>query len=57
LLLEYHHKFGWAVGAKEMAVVDFNKMLDEFKSGARKVPNLNAVLRSGKITPFYACTS
>jgi hypothetical protein len=56
LLLEYHHKFGWAVGAKdEMALADFNKMLDEFKTGARKVPPLKAVLRSGKITPFYAC--
>ena len=56
-LLIYHHKFAWAVGVKEMSLADFNKLLDEYKSGARKVPPLKAVLRSGKFTPFYACAS
>jgi hypothetical protein len=56
-LLIYHHKFAWAVGVKEMSLADFNKMIDEFKSGARKVPALKAVLRSGHFTPFYACAT
>jgi hypothetical protein len=37
LCLQYHHKYVWACGVPEMSVADFNKMLNEYKSGTRKV--------------------
>jgi hypothetical protein len=54
LLLEYHHKFSWAVGAPEMALADFNMMLEEFKTGARKIPELRTAAPN-TFSKHYSC--
>jgi hypothetical protein len=40
LLLEYHHKFCWACGVPEMPKETYAKMLNEYKTGVRKMPAL-----------------
>jgi hypothetical protein len=56
LFVEYYYKFGWAIGAKEVSYADFDKMLSDFKSGARKPPERKSIVRSGGFTASYSCS-
>jgi len=57
LFVEYYFKFGWAIGAKEVSLADFNKMLNDFKTGTRKPPELKSIINSGGFAKNYACST